>query len=659
VKAGQVVFVYATRTLRIARVRAAQNGRVDVEHIGGERNTYTQKRLARISDKVLPNNEALPAYQEEVLDLLGGADLAALWETLRVERTGHYTEGQLADLALPAAGAAADDAMAWALFDDGVYFKRRKDGLFALNSETVVGEKLQRIEAERRAEEEFQRMAAWLADPDGPRPDVARQALAALEQLVLFDDASREAKLGRRLIALACEDDEEPDRFLAWALLVRLGGWSPDENLALRRSGLPVRWPEGLEDQAAADAQTPPVLAGRQDLRHLATVAVDDQFTTEVDDALAIVDHGDGTRTAYVFITDAAQWVPAGSALDFEARHRISTLYIPEGKVPMLPEVLCDGVASLMAGEDRGALAFAITLDAAFEVVDFDVDEAVIRVDARITYEEADVAIGGGDHPQADCVRALSAAADALRHERILGGSITLDRRETAIHLGHDGHIHTRRYRTDDPGYRMVAEFMIQTCALAGQWCRDHDIPAIYRAQKPPNPRPDEPLLGVIPAWRRHDILRTLRKAELSTHPREHSSLGVPCYSQVSSPLRRYADLVMHRQIKGWLTHGTAPLNEEQIFDLFAEIEQMHSAHSSVEKESRRYWLIRAIEPFAGQDIEIEILREAGKRYLVELMATGLLVTWWPTRPVRLGERLHVRLEAASAREDLIKLEGA
>ncbi len=657
-KPGQIVFVYTSETLRIARVLFVHTGKVEVEHPGGDRSVYGSKRLARVSDRIVPSAAALEAYEDEVYELKGHVDLSALWEMLAADDAGRQTEAGLAGIALPDAGSASDDAMAWALFEDSVYFKRRKDGLYALNSAAAVEERRRRQADERRAAEEVVAMVAWLQNPAGPRPPHAQRALGAIMQMVVFDDTSRGAKLGRELIQAAYPDDAAGDWARGFQVMIDLGGWTADENLSLRRSGLPAVWPPGLVEHARQRAETTPGRSRGVDLRHLPTVAVDDEYTTEVDDALTIVDHGDGTRTAAVFITDVSEWVEAGGPLDEEARHRGSTLYIPEGKVPMLPEVLCDGVASLAAGEDRGALAFSITLDADGQILDFDVEEAVVNLDARLTYEQADAIVAGEPHALSGTVCALAAAADQLRRHRILGGSITLDRRDTAIHLEPDSSICVRRYRTDDPAYRMVAEWMIQTCACAAAWCRDQDIPAVYRTQPPPNGLElSEPLDGPIPAWRRHQILRTLRKAELSTEPGPHSSLGVRCYTQVTSPLRRYQDLIMHRQIKGFLRAGQPPLTDDDLIGVFAEVEAMQSAHSLVEKESRRYWLIKAVAPRVGQEVEIEVLREIGSRYLVELMGTGLVLTWSTDRAVQLGERLQVRLQAADARGDVLRLE--
>lgn len=660
-RAGRVVYVYSNQGWRIARVvDPLPEGRPTVEHPEGETQVYSRKRIARVSEHTARTTGELRAYAEYVEQLKGQADLAALWETLREEAVKEpVAMDELALLALPPASVAASDAMAWALFDDSVYFKQRKTGGWALNAPRVVDERLRRIEAEARERRDMEAMSEWVRSPSGRAPPEASRAVSALEELVLYGDGSKLARLGGELIRAAFPDSGEAEPELAWSVLVELGIFGPNENLALLRAGLPTTMPEEVQAAAERLAATPMDTSRYTDHRELLCVAIDDRFTTEVDDALAFMDHGDGTRTVWILITDAAELVPADSLVDAEARRRGATLYAPEGKVPMLPEVLCDGVASLRPGMDQPVLAFQVVLDAVGEVIDFDVEEAVVHISRRLTYPEVDdlLAKPAGSDPLASTLHGLLHAADQRRDRRFDTGAITLDRREVAVHVEGDGSVHTEPYRTDDPSRRLVAEWMITACHQAAEWCRDREIPAVYRGQDPPAVQPTIPRDRALAGHELHRILRTMRKATLRSEPSPHAGLGVPCYTQVTSPLRRYQDLLMHRQLKHYLRRGAPALSSDDLMATFSEVEELQASRSLVERESRRYWQLKALEPRVGEELDAEVLREAGRRMILELLGTGLQVAWHPDAPVHPGDRFPVRLRAADARRDRLVVE--
>ncbi len=651
---GRVVYVFARETLRPGRVLSVHGGRVEVAHPDGEIAAYPDKRLAHVSGHAVPTDAALEAWVDLVADHQADIDLPALWEAVS-EDGGARTVEQLAGLALPA-GDAASDAMARALFQDGVYFKRKKKGgKYLPNGSRVVSDRLREQEERRRAEEDFARMVDWLRDPDVPDVDSADGVVVVrtLSHVALFDEPTGVGKLGRRLIAAAFEDEDDEPKWIAWRVLRRLGIWTEHENLALRRTGLRTAFPEPVLDDAATLASKAPTgWSDREDLRDLEAVAIDDRWTTEIDDALAVESRPGGAWTAWVFITDVAHHVPRDSPTDLEARKRSSTVYIPDRRVPMLPEVLADGAASLQPGHDRPVIGYALHVDADGMLRDVAIERAVIRVTASVTYVEAEAAIAGADHPQGDTIRQLSAIADGLRRARMDGGSITLDRQEISVHV-EDEVPHLQTYRTDDRSRRLVSEFMIQVCHQTARWCRDRDIPTLYRAQPEPHPRP------VVPRDRRlrpHELqraMKNMRKAELTTVADGHAALGVDCYTQISSPLRRYADLVQQRQIVAHLT-GSPGYTTEELHALIVELVELRGAIGQVERESRRYWILRALQARAGGTVDVEIVRRIGNRRLVEVL--GYCLTVLLKLEIDVGRRLPMRITHVDPRRDQLVL---
>ena len=659
-KLGQIVFIFSGEGWRMARVVGLPKGKVEVEHVPlgdapPERQTYGERRIARVSAKEAASAELLTAYAAEVRTLQAQLDLEALWSLLGSEPAADHTASALAALALPAAGAASEDAMAWALAKDDLWFKADKDGTYAPHRAEVVAERRQKRAAEAAAEAALRDATSWLEHPTPDRPPAAARAVEALKRLVLDEDAAEDARFARALIRRRFPSDSESDAWIAFRTLVALGEWSPDENLPLLRARLPRDFP--AEVLAAADglAASPPSLARYTDRRALVTVAIDDAVTTEVDDALAIVDDGGGRKTVYVFITDASAWIPAGHPVDVEAQRRGATLYVPEGKVAMLPDVVGQGVASLVAGEDRPALGFVLELDAAGVVDGFHIEEAVIHIDARLTYEDVEAVLDGRPHAAADSLKALLSAADTLRKARREQKALILDRRDVSLHV-EDGQIVVDTYRTDDRSRRLVSEWMVAACAHTALWCRDRAVPAVYRGQEPPETMPNLPPDRALGPAELNQILRTLKRADLRPVPTPHAGLGVPCYTQITSPLRRYQDLLMHRQLRGVLRTGVPPITQSEMMRVFAEVEVAQAAHHHIERESRRYWLVRSLERRRGERFDVEVLREAGRRWVLEILENGLQALWTADRPVKPGDRLTLPLRQADARRDRLIL---
>ena len=652
-KPGTIVWVFSEQGWRIGRVVADRQGRLELQHIEGPRQLYPAKRVAHVSAKVVPSQAALAAYRDEVAIMAAEVDLATVWELLDHEAEPTVTHEDAAELALPAGAEAADDAMACAMFDDRIYFRRRRDGRYTVNNGRAVEDRRRRIGEDLEAERQFAEAVAWLVDPTLPRTEPIDEAIDEIKQLVLFEDASKASRHARKLLKTAFPDSRDDETVLAWQFLVKVGIWHEDQNLPVLREELNHVWPEGLLESAADLAAALKVdPEGRVDRRDLVTIAIDDQYTTEVDDALALEDNGDGSSTVHVFIADVAAAVPLEHPVEREAARRMATLYLPEVKTQMLPEIICEEAASLKAGVDRLAMDFALTV-ADGQITGIEVAECICHVDRRVTYDQTDdVLLRGADHPDAELIKGLFALSEVLRARRREGGSITLDRQEMNVHI-EDGVLLAEPFRTDDPGRRLVAEWMIQTCAEVAIWCADNEVPAIFRAQDPPAQKSVIPTDRPLAPHERSRIVRTLRGASLTTDPIPHAGLALACYTQVTSPLRRHADLLMHYQIKAHLQGRRPPLTADQLEHGFAALETRMRTHGQVERASRRYWLLKEMHKRKSEEFEVEVLRDAGRRYVVEILENGLQALWQADgRRSRPGERLRLKIKRVSPRRD-------
>jgi len=188
-------------------------------------------------------------------------------------------------------------------------------------------------------------------------------------------------------------------------------------------------------------------------------------------------------------------------------------------------------------------------------------------------------------------------------------------------------------------------------------YLREQGIPVVYRRQDPPEDRggrePTAPPGSRAFAWQR---LRTMRRAEWTGTPAFHYGLGVEGYAQVTSPLRRFQDFLTHRQIRGWLEEGRPPLAAEDLIRWFGDLEAQGEALVQVEREGKRYWLLRSLEPLVEQVVEGEVVAQQGSRALVELVETMLMAPVSGLGHLALGTLVQVRIREVDPRGDRLVL---
>jgi len=639
--------------LEPACVLGRENGRLALLSLDGARRTVSPQRLFWTGRTPVADAAELNRVWDEVRELADRADLDGAWLILD-EDGPPSAEERVADVALHALGDTtppACDAVAVAAFRDNTCFRVRQRRLVRETAEAVASTREQREREIRKARHLIlatETLAAELAgEPvadDAERVEARASLIEALIDLAVYkDDAGRKEEATRLLEALGRDD--------ALALLIELGVFAPDENLAIRRAGLRTGFSEELVAAAAEAAQS--VKQPTLDLRHLLTVAIDDPATTEVDDAFTF----DGDRLV-VLIADVSAFVRPGSPLDREAAARASTLYLPDGKVPMLPQSISFDAAALRAGVDRTAIAFSYEVRDDGQIVGFEVARARVHVDHQLDYVAADGLLAGGaaDDPLAALLRRGQAAMDAHREMRQRRGAVFLQRTEVALEVQPDGAVKATPGDPYAPGRQLVSELMIATCAGAAQFCAEYDIPCIYRSQARPDGSAGGRAGRVDGPSRQYELLRRLKPSVLSTRPGLHFTLAVDAYSQLTSPIRRYADLVMHQQLAGWLRTGHAPFSSGQLAQRFGEIERLSSLVRKVESDSRRYWATRWCEQHRDARLDGQVVRELGKRWIVEVTALAIQVPITFKRRVSPGQRVTLVVAKADARHERLKL---
>ncbi|MEM1242855.1 MAG: ribonuclease R family protein [Cyanobacteria bacterium P01_H01_bin.26] len=500
------------------------------------------------------------------------------------------------------------------------------------------------------------------ADAEVPTPPVIwnktdRPRLETLERYAtLGDDCSQKSAAQEILTALdygtAAED--------AFQLLVDLGQWSLHENLALRRSQIPIQIPDEISAmvQQRIDNPPPDADADRLDLTHLKVYTIDDESTREIDDGLSLEPLADGRKRIWVHIADPTRWLLPGDDIDLEARRRCTTVYLPTGMIPMFPEALATGPMSLRQGQLCCALSFGIVLSEAGAVEDYSITPSLIKPTYRLTYEDVDEMLELGLKAEPE-LNAIAEWAKRRRQWRKSQGAISINMPESSIKVI-DEEI-TISVLENSQSRQTVAEMMILAGEVAARYGEANELAIPFRSQPTPELPSDNELLQLPSGWVRDSaIRRCMPRSEMGINPARHATLGLDYYSQVTSPIRRYTDLLAHFQLKAHLRGERLPFSPVEMTELTQGVSTAAYEAVTVERQTKRYWALEFLRREGDQVWAVMLLRwlrEHENLGLVIIEDLGLeLAMRFDTPPV-LGERFDVRVVHSNPRQDFIRLE--
>ena len=332
---------------------------------------------------------------------------------------------------------------------------------------------------------------------------------------------------------------------------------------------------------------------GREDLRHIPLVTIDGADARDFDDAVFAEPSGAGYRLI-VAIADVAHYVRPGSALDRSARERGNSVYFPDRVVPMLPEALSNGWCSLRPNEDRACLFAEMHIGSDGRKVSHRFGRGLMRSVARLTYEEVQEARNTNRETPGFPLDHLYGAFGLLLTARRQRGTLDLDLPEWKVTLDAEGHVTSVTKRTRLDSHRLIEEFMVLANIAAAEELERLHKPVVYRVHAPPSevkldglrtylhgmsislppgdqihPRDLDAVLtrvaGTEEAPLVNDaVLRSQSQAAYSPENLGHFGLALTRYAHFTSPIRRYADLLVHRSLIGALGFGTDGLTAEE-----------------------------------------------------------------------------------------------
>ncbi|MFM2433081.1 MAG: hypothetical protein RLZZ511_4295 [Cyanobacteriota bacterium] len=601
----------------------------------------------------------LTAFAEQVEGFFDPASLEVAWELL-LEIGDGTNPIELAKLLFSDSSDAAQYAAHRMLDDDRLYFKRKADR-YEPRTPAQVAELKHQQEAGNKRQQEWAgfvaKIQAVLAGEPHEWTAADRPRLDALEKFATFaDEAPNKATAVDLLSSLGRSATGQA----AFDLLVQLKLWSPHENLLLRRSKVPVSFPQKVVELAQNYMQSAPEdLNPRLDLTHLKVSTIDDESTIEIDDGLSIEYLPDGRQKIWVHIADPTRWLQPGDALDLEARRRGTTLYLPTGMVSMFPTELATGPMSLRAGEVCCALSFGILLDDEGGVTDYSIHASQIKITYRLTYDDVDEMLDLGVQAEPE-IHDLAKWAKLRRSWRKTQGAIAINMPESTVKVK-DGGEEVDVYILEGSFAReLVAEMMILAGEVGAKYGQAHDLPMLFRAQQQPELPPEEELM-VLPAGpvRSCALRRCMPRSEVSLTPFRHASLGLDTYTQVTSPIRRYGDLLAHFQIKAHLRGEALPFPVSKMQEIILSLTPAVQDAVLLERQSNRYWILEYLRRNIDQvwdGMLLRWLREHERLALVMLEDLGVELVMHIDRPIDLGERLFLQVAHVDPRQDVVQL---
>ena len=425
-----------------------------------------------------------------------------------------------------------------------------------------------------------------------------------------LEDSQLDPGLRHSLTSLHLGTDKGIDRGLLRHLLVELQQWDPHHLVSLAGTTWDTGFSAELEREAARlverSGQSLPGDAERLDLTHQRCVTIDDDDTCDIDDALALEELVAGGRRIWIHVADPGRLVDWDSPLDLEARRRGSSLYLAQGILPMFPQVLSTGPFSLRAGHRCAAWSTWVELDAQGAITAYGMERSWVKPTYRLSYTDADDLIELAPPQEAD-LAAMEQILQSRRRWRLQQGALQMDLAE--------GRVRSREGQAcieitePGPARAMVAEAMILAGAVAAQVGVDHGLALPYRSQLPAElpPRAELEALPEGPV-RFAAIKRCLSRGLMGTEPAHHFSLGLPAYVQATSPIRRYGDLVVQRQLAAW-RHGEPTLSKDALQPLLEQFDAAVREGVAIGREDGRHWQQVWFEAHRSGQWRVDFLR--------------------------------------------------
>ncbi len=546
-------------------------------------------------------------------------DLKTLWECV-FDADKELTLEELVELYFGGSNSGDEDVLLlfWAVEKDDLYFKRGEKGYIPRAPKEVEEINL-RKEAEKRKALERKAAIKWarsiIDNQETEQEFNFKNYIELIKGYVIHLDKFERAPEAKSFMSEVGIRDVEG----AVEFLIKSGSWREDEDPLFRRLGLKEGFPKKVLEEARRIIEEPDPEDGVEDLTALDAYSIDDETTEDIDDAISIHESPEGIVVG-VHIANVASFIPKWSLLDEEAARRGETIYLPEGDVHMFPPELIKERLSLFSGAPKLALSLLVLFDEKLNIKSYRFSKSRIFVKENLTYNKAE-----DFFRKTPLGLKLIEIALERRRKRIEAGAFIAQLPDLKIRLGEDGQIRIRKIYMNTTAHTIVAEFMILMNWLSGRFFKERRVPAIFRSQSESVSEEARALDENDPLFPLKAI-RFLKPARVGLSPEPHLPLGLDVYVQITSPIRRYLDMVLQKQIIGELEGQGATYTDGELERLYPQVEVGIREKKMIERARERYWLLKYLKGFERKEITgiVSSLRETGasvylSEYLIEV----------------------------------------
>ncbi len=413
----------------------------------------------------------------------------------------------------------------------------------------------------------------------------------------------------------------------------------------IRAFGIPDTFDEAELEEAREQARLfdENAIGEREDLRMVRTVTIDPANARDFDDAISLERDGNGHWSLGVHIADVAHFVPAASTLDRVARTRGTSVYLPDRVIPMLPEILSNGLASLQAGRTRYTVSAHLDFNPEGILTGKRFARSAIKVQHRFSYEQALPVMKEPSMPHtgvapeiATTLGQMHALAMILRQRRIKRGALELSLPEVAIDLAADGRVSGAHLAQHDESHQVIEEFMLAANEAVAAALSEKEIGFLRRAHPDPEPfkldqfgefarslglaleqpqsrfelqRVLQQTIGSPEEYAVHyGLLRSLKQAAYTPEPESHFALASPNYCHFTSPIRRFPDLQVHRQLIAWLEGKQPRSHHDELFALGQHCTRTERRAEAAERDLIKLKLLAYLNERLGQSFHAIIV---------------------------------------------------
>lgn len=416
-------------------------------------------------------------------------------------------------------------------------------------------------------------------------------------------------------------------------VLGKPGNNEVEMNAIIAEFGFPLKFPEQVEREAEKIPEIVPEaeIKNRKDFRNVLTFTIDPEDAKDFDDAISVQPMENGLWEIGVHIADVSHYVRPGTQLDDEAYNRGTSIYLVDRVVPMLPEKLSNGVCSLRPKEDKLCFSAVFVIDEKAQVHSEWFGKTVIHSDRRFAYEEVQEVLENGKGEFSEELLLLNRIAHVFRKQRFKEGAISFETQEVKFKLDESGHPIGVYTKVRKDAHKLIEDFMLLANRKVAELMGKHKRTCVYRVHEAPNidklsqfgliagrfgyrinvqsdksiakslnslldeaeGKPEQNLLQQM-------AIRTMAKAYYSTKKTSHYGLAFDYYSHFTSPIRRYPDLMTHRELQSYLEHG-ANASATKLEANCKHSSDMEQKAAEAERASIRYKQVEYLHDSLGQ----------------------------------------------------------